>query len=153
MSNVVKMTRRVVVYLARNYLIKIVITYFSSVSEWAPKDLFCNKFRVHMRCGCLLKRANKLDLWLTDFIAADLFVVERVDEPIFRVDNLYRSFDAAMIYRENNAAADNVNEINVQDVWGEKKNVRKVLSVIEWDFTYIYERCRILQWWRQSSWD
>lgn len=39
-----------------------------------------------------------------------------------------------MIYGENNAAADNVNKINVQDVWGEKKNVRKVLSASEMRF-------------------
>lgn len=56
---------------------------------------------------------------LTDFISANLIVVKRVNEPIFRVDDLYRSFDATVIQRENNTSADNVDEVDVQDVWNE----------------------------------
>lgn len=55
---------------------------------------------------------------LTDFISANLIVVKRVNEPIFRVNDLYWSFDATVIQRENNTSADNVDEIDVQDVCG-----------------------------------
>lgn len=50
---------------------------------------------------------------LTDFVTANLLVVERIDEPIFRVNKLDGSFDATVIHGEDDAAADNVDEINI----------------------------------------
>lgn len=59
---------------------------------------------------------------LTYFIATDLFVVERVDEPIFRMNDLDGSFDATMIHGENDATTNNIDEINIQVVCEIRKN-------------------------------
>lgn len=52
---------------------------------------------------------------LTDFIATDLLVVEGVNEPVFRVDDLNGSLDASVIHGEDDRAADDVDEVDVQD--------------------------------------
>lgn len=62
---------------------------------------------------------------LTDFVSANLVVVEWVDEPIFRVNNLNGTFDASMVQREDDATADNVDKINVQDILMETKENRR----------------------------
>lgn len=49
-------------------------------------------------------------------MSANLLVVERVDEPIFGVNDFYRSFDTTMIQREYDVAADHINQINVENI-------------------------------------
>lgn len=63
---------------------------------------------------------NWIEDALTDLVSSNLLVVEGVDEPIFRVNDLNRSFHASMIHREDYVTADSIDEINVQDIFNGK---------------------------------
>lgn len=53
---------------------------------------------------------------LTYFISAKFIIVERVNKPVFRVNDLNGSFDPSMIHCEDNISANNIDEINVENI-------------------------------------
>lgn len=64
---------------------------------------------------------------LTDFISAILFIVERVHDPILRVNYGHRSLAATMVHRRNDITANDIDHINIQDICDNENRKKKKL--------------------------
>jgi hypothetical protein len=55
---------------------------------------------------------------LTYFISSNLLVEERINQPIFGMNDFDGSFDATMVHSENDISAYYIDEINVHYICG-----------------------------------
>lgn len=84
--------------------------------------------RLDVKFSAIKANYDVLVEWkLTDFIAAILLVVERVHDPILRVDDADGSLAAAMVHRRDDIAADDIDHVHIQDIWRDNEKVNRAI--------------------------